>query len=86
MKGSMKHLKYILPLFCFMALVSCDKSELESPDGQYSAKLLPVDHEEGRTVDGVRSFDRNHDIRSSGVDINDDGDDETGNGKPSKKE
>lgn len=82
----MKHLKYILPLFCFMALMSCEKSELESPDGQPSAKLLPIDQKDDRTLDGVRSFDRNNDVRSSGADINDDGDDETGNGKPAKKE
>jgi len=82
----MKIVKYILPLVFLTFFASCEKSELESPAGEPSAKLLPAEQGGVLTHESLRGNGDHAVVRNSNAEINDDGDDETGNGKPTKKE
>ena len=78
----MKKLIYICFVFGVMTIISCDKNEVESPAGEAHAKSLGI--EETRTESTNLRERMQNDIRSGGDEINDDGDDETGNQPPKK--
>jgi hypothetical protein len=85
----MKKFLYICTILSLLVIISCDKSELESPVGEMEMKALGA--EEGRNIDRVvqgRNIENirsgGDDVEDAGDDINDDGDDETG--QPVKKD